>query len=83
MTVAPQWKQVADDIRAQVESGQLPPGDRLPPTDQLREQHRVATSVVRQAILALQAEGVVRGVPGVGVLVADHEGTVIVVNPAV
>ena len=75
MTVAPQWEQVANVIRAQVESGELRPGDRLPPTDQLREQHRVATSVVRQAILALQAEGVVRGVPGVGVFVADPADT--------
>ncbi|WJK43277.1 winged helix-turn-helix domain-containing protein [Solwaraspora sp. WMMA2056] len=87
MTVAPQWEQVADDIRAQIESGELRPGDRLPPTDQLRERHRVAASVVRQAILALQAEGVVRGVPGVGVFVvdrvADHEGTVIVLKPPV
>ncbi|ROO61836.1 regulatory GntR family protein [Micromonospora sp. Llam0] len=84
MTVTPQWQQVADEIRAQVEAGQLWPGDRLPPTHQLREQYRVATSVVRQAILALEAEGVVRGVPGVGVFVADHdEGTAIVVNPAV
>jgi GntR family transcriptional regulator len=65
--------QVADDIRAQVESGELRPGDRLPPTDQLREQHRVATSVVRQAILALEAEGVVQGVPGLGVFVAGRE----------
>jgi len=73
VTVAPQWEQVAGGIRAQVESGELRPGDRLPPTDELREQHRVATSFVRQAILALQAEGTVRGVPGVGVLVAGSQ----------
>ncbi|MDG4772425.1 winged helix-turn-helix domain-containing protein [Solwaraspora sp. WMMD792] len=73
MAVAPQWEQVADDIQVQVESGRLRPGDRLPPTDQLREQHRVATSVVRQAILMLRAEGVVRCVPGVGVLVAGSQ----------
>jgi GntR family transcriptional regulator len=74
MTVAPQWEQGANVIRAQVESGELRPGDRLPP-NQLREQHRVATSVVRQAILALHAEGVVLGVPGVGVFVADPADT--------
>ncbi|MDG4764756.1 winged helix-turn-helix domain-containing protein [Solwaraspora sp. WMMD406] len=74
MTTGPQWQQVADDIRAQVESGQLRPGDRLPPTEQLRERHRVATSVVRQAILALQAEGMVQGIPGVGAFVAEQSG---------
>ncbi|WP_326552365.1 winged helix-turn-helix domain-containing protein [Micromonospora sp. NBC_01813] len=73
MPVEPQWRRLANHLRLQMASGELRPGDQLPSTDQLREQHRVATSVVRQAILALQAQGFVQGVPGLGVFVADRD----------
>ncbi|WP_088992825.1 GntR family transcriptional regulator [Micromonospora echinaurantiaca] len=44
----------------------------LPSTAQLRAQHGVSTTVVRQAILVLQTQGWVQGVHGLGVFVADH-----------
>ncbi|MEU7612161.1 winged helix-turn-helix domain-containing protein [Micromonospora sp. NPDC049204] len=59
-------------IRGQIESGELAPGDQLPSTVQLKAQHGVSTTVVRQAILVLQAQGWVQGVHGLGVFVAER-----------
>ncbi|MFI5484449.1 winged helix-turn-helix domain-containing protein [Micromonospora echinaurantiaca] len=72
MPVKPKWEQLADHIRNQIESGELAPGDQLPSTAQLRAQHGVSTTVVRQAILVLQTQGWVQGVHGLGVFVADR-----------
>lgn len=72
MPVKPKWEQLADLIRGQIESGDLAPGDKLPSTVQLRQEHGVSATVVRQAILVLQTQGWVQGVHGLGVFVADR-----------
>ncbi|WFE52718.1 winged helix-turn-helix domain-containing protein [Micromonospora sp. WMMD1155] len=72
MPVKPKWEQLADHIRSQIESGELAPGDQLPSTMQLKAQHGVSTTVVRQAILVLQTQGWVQGVHGLGVFVAER-----------
>ncbi|MGN9775521.1 GntR family transcriptional regulator [Micromonospora sp. H33] len=74
MPAKPKWAQLAELIREQIASGELAPGDKLPSTAQLREQHGVSAGVVRQAILVLQMQGLVEGVHGVGVFVAEHSG---------
>jgi GntR family transcriptional regulator len=72
MPAKPKWAQIADGIRAQIESGELAPGDKLPSTSELGKQHDVSSIVVRQAINALKIEGLVEGVGGVGVFVAER-----------
>ncbi|MEU1689565.1 winged helix-turn-helix domain-containing protein [Micromonospora sp. NPDC005707] len=72
MPVKPKWEQLADQIRSQIESGDLAPGDQLPSTAQLKAQHGVSATVVRQAILVLQTQGWVQGVHGLGVFVAER-----------
>ncbi|MEV4628437.1 winged helix-turn-helix domain-containing protein [Micromonospora sp. NPDC049523] len=72
MPAKPKWAQIVDSIRAQIESGELAPGDKLPSTSQLCAQHSVSAIVVRQAINALKIEGLVEGVGGVGVFVAER-----------
>ena len=72
MPAKPKWVQLADSIRSRIESGELAPGDKLPSTVQLCGEHGVSATVVRQAILVLQTQGVVEGVHGVGVFVADR-----------
>ncbi|MCP3786284.1 winged helix-turn-helix domain-containing protein [Micromonospora sp. A3M-1-15] len=72
MPVKPKWEQLADNIRSQIESGDLAPGDQLPSTAQLKAQHGVSATVVRQAILVLQTQGWVQGVHGLGVFVAER-----------
>ncbi|MFG3698447.1 GntR family transcriptional regulator [Micromonospora sp. NPDC047620] len=75
MPAKPKWAQLADYIRARIESGEWAPGDKLPSTAQLKEEHGVSQTVVRQAILVLQTQGLVEGVHGVGVFVAEHPTT--------
>jgi DNA-binding GntR family transcriptional regulator len=72
MPAKAKWAQLADHIREQIASGQLAPGDKLPSTAQLKDEHGVSAGVVRQAILVLQMQGVVEGVHGVGVFVAER-----------
>ncbi len=72
MPAKAKWAQIADHIREQIASGELAPGDKLPSTAQLREKYGVSAGVVRQAILVLQMQGVVEGVHGVGVFVAER-----------
>ncbi|WP_018223161.1 winged helix-turn-helix domain-containing protein [Salinispora pacifica] len=71
MPAKPKWAKLVDHIREQVASGELAPGDKLPSTRQLCEEHGVSAIVVRQAIFALRTEGLVEGVQGVGVFVAE------------
>ncbi|WP_446216176.1 winged helix-turn-helix domain-containing protein [Micromonospora sp. IBHARD004] len=72
MPAKAKWAQLADHIREQIASGELAPGDKLPSTAQLKDEHGVSAGVVRQAILVLQMQGVVEGVHGVGVFVAER-----------
>ncbi|MFE9692683.1 GntR family transcriptional regulator [Micromonospora sp. NPDC005806] len=72
MPAKAKWAQIADQIRDQIASGKLAPGEKLPSTAQLKEEHGVSAGVVRQAILVLQMQGWVEGVHGVGVFVAEQ-----------
>ena len=58
----------ADDLRRrlleQIQSGSLQPGQRLGGERELAVEHRVSRSSLRQALAALEAEGVVRRVSG-------------------
>ena len=71
MPAKPKWAQIVDSIRAQIASGDLRPGDKLPSTSELCKQYDVSAIVIRQAINALKIEGVLEGVGGVGVFVAE------------
>ncbi len=55
----PAYIQVADDLRDQVRSGKLNPGDRLPTGRELSEHYGIASMPVRQALKLLSNEGVV------------------------
>lgn len=72
IVTAARYERIVSDIRAQIASGQLRPGDRLPSTRELRERYGCSQVTVRTAILLLQAEGLLRGDQGVGVFVADR-----------
>lgn len=53
-------------IRAMLQSGQLKPGDRLPPERELAEQMEVSRNTVREAIRMLEISGLVTVRPGSG-----------------
>lgn len=64
------WRQVADDITADIESGELSAGSRLPSEAELAELYRVARGTVRRALTALVESDVVTVVHGRGTFVA-------------
>lgn len=72
MPAKPKWERLADHLRLQIESGELAPGDKLPSTSELCKEHDVSAIVVRQAIFKLRTEGLIEGVQGVGVFVAER-----------
>ncbi|NEB81132.1 winged helix-turn-helix transcriptional regulator [Streptomyces sp. SID14478] len=53
-----QWtyRELADELRARIRSGQLRPGQRMPTQAQLADEFRVERSAVRQALRILQSE---------------------------
>lgn len=62
--VPPLYRKIADQLREQIASGALQPGDRLPTEHQLQELHGVSRNTVRLATAVLVNEGLVESVPG-------------------
>lgn len=57
---------VATKIRAQIESGELPPGRKIPSEAELVAAHGVSRGTVRRALAELEKQGIVESVQGVG-----------------
>lgn len=70
-TPVPPYRQIAAILRAQIESGELAPGQQLPSVITLAGDYDVAVPTVRKAISLLKAEGLVTGVAGYGTFVAE------------
>jgi DNA-binding GntR family transcriptional regulator len=64
------WRQVADDLQAMIEAGELPPGSRLPSDPELAEIYGVARSTTRRAVAELRKEGRLVVIHGRGTFVA-------------
>ncbi len=62
---------VVDVLRARIETGQLRPGDRLPPERELAQQIGVSRPSVRAGLRSLGAMGVVQTRHGSGTFIAD------------
>ena len=65
----PMYQQIADDLRKQIESGILKPGQQLPTEIHLRDQHNASRNTVRDAIKRLISLGLVETRPGAGTFV--------------
>jgi len=63
------YKQIADQLRAAIDSGELPPGDKLPSEATLMQHYEVARMTARQAIQELRSEGRIVAEQGRGVFV--------------
>jgi DNA-binding transcriptional regulator YhcF (GntR family) len=66
----PPYLRIVDDIRRQIRSGDLQPGDRVPSARRLRQERGVAIATATKVLAALQQEGLVQAVPGVGTIVS-------------
>lgn len=65
-TGQPAYKQVADDLRAQIRSGKLAVGSQLPSIADLMHTYEVSITVVRMALSELRAEGLIDSHQGKG-----------------
>jgi AcrR family transcriptional regulator len=64
--------EIASAIQARIAAGQLRPGDRVPSARQITRDWGVAIATATKALAALQADGLVRSVVGVGTVVAPR-----------
>ncbi|MCT2280875.1 GntR family transcriptional regulator [Micromonospora chalcea] len=68
----PAWRQLADALRARIDSGEWPPGALLPPQPRLRHEYAVGKATVKAAVAALRSEGLVDLEHGIGIRVREH-----------
>jgi GntR family transcriptional regulator len=73
----PRHQQIAADLRAQIMSGQLAPGEQLPSTQHLVQRYATANATVQRALAVLKDEGFVYSRVGKGVYVRDKQPFVV------
>jgi len=65
------YERIGEDLRRQIVTGELQPGDRMPTEKTLAERYGVAVLTVRQAQQALVQQGLIRKEQGRGTFVSD------------
>jgi DNA-binding GntR family transcriptional regulator len=60
----PLYQQLADELRQQIESGQIRKGEQIPSESYLRQEHGVSRGTVRQAVSLLREWDLVITLPG-------------------
>ncbi len=69
MAARPMYQQIAEDLRAQIESAALEPGAQLPTELELRDRYNSSRNTIRDAIKRLTSLGLVETRPGQGTFV--------------
>ncbi|WP_405686184.1 GntR family transcriptional regulator [Streptomyces sp. NBC_00057] len=67
----PPYQLVADEIRKQIRSGRIKPGERVPSSRDLEAEYEIANMTARSALRVLRDEGLIYSRPGVGNFVVD------------
>lgn len=67
----PLYRQLADILREAIRRGDYRPGRLIPSETRLSQENEISRLTVRQAVDVLREEGLVRTVPGRGVMVID------------
>jgi GntR family transcriptional regulator len=67
----PMYRQIAEDLRLKIESGELETGSQLPTELELREQYDASRNTVRDAVKWLITRGLVETRPGQGTFVVE------------
>ena len=67
------YARIAAELRDQIETGALAPGDRVPSTREITRRCGVAMATATKALAVLRQEGIVRSVPGVGTVVVGRQ----------
>lgn len=69
----PPYKQVAAEVRKRIESGEIPPGRRIPSLTEMEAEFGVARDTLQKAVKLLKEEGLVETVTGMGVFVVQRD----------
>jgi GntR family transcriptional regulator len=67
----PLYQSIAEDLEAQIRSGELPPGSQLRTEQALQEKYEASRNTVRDAVKRLIARGLVETRPGQGTFVLE------------
>ncbi|MEV6281961.1 GntR family transcriptional regulator [Kribbella sp. NPDC051770] len=70
---APPYRQIADEIRARISSGELQAGDLVPSVRSLMREYSVAIATAQRALSTLRNEGYLKSKRGVGSIVTTQE----------
>ncbi|OZI17113.1 FadR/GntR family transcriptional regulator [Bordetella genomosp. 7] len=73
------YRQIADQLRVLIQAGEFPVGARLPPERDLALKLGVSRPSVREALIALEVEGLVEVRMGSGIYVRSRDGSASVV----
>ncbi|MDE5442593.1 GntR family transcriptional regulator [Bradyrhizobium sp. CSA207] len=76
------YRQIADQLRSLIDSGEYAVGSRLPTERELAEQLKVSRPTVREALIALEVEGRLRIRVGSGIYVIEPAGAALSVPSA-
>jgi GntR family transcriptional regulator len=66
MAQQPRYLQIAEELRRQIESGEIPRGKQLPTETDLREKYEASRNTIRDAVKRLVGQGLVETRPGQG-----------------
>jgi GntR family transcriptional regulator len=70
--LSPLYTQVANELRARIESGTYPPQTAIPSQSSLLEEFQVSSITIRRALRELTFEGLIYSRQGLGVYVSDR-----------
>jgi GntR family transcriptional regulator len=69
------YREVAEDLAARIANGEYAPGERLPTYNELSALYDVSVTTVQRAVIVLQTRGLVVGLQGRGLWVAEKPPT--------
>jgi DNA-binding GntR family transcriptional regulator len=70
--MASKWRELADELAAEIKRGEYEPGDKLPQIRELVEKGKGSKATVHKAYQALEAEGLVTSTRGHGTVVRQQ-----------
>lgn len=71
---SPIYLQIMEQLKAQIASGALPPGDKIPPVRELALEAGVNPNTMQKALSELEREGILYSKRTAGRFVADNPG---------